>query len=38
MRDWASQQTLVVGDLPADAEDERREFDPWVGKIPRRGA
>ena len=30
----ASQVVLVVKNPPANAEDIRREFDPWVGKIP----
>ena len=25
---------LVVKNLPANAGDMRREFDPWVGKFP----
>ena len=29
-----SQVALVVKNLPANAEDARDWFDPWVGKIP----
>ena len=29
---------LVVKNPPANAEDVRHEFDPWVGKIPWRRA
>ena len=31
---WASQVTLVVKNLPANAQDTRGKFDPWVGTIP----
>ena len=35
----ASQVTLVVKNLPANAGDTREaKFDPWVGKIPWRRA
>ena len=34
----ASQVALVVKNIPADAGDMRRRFDPWVGKIPWRKA
>ena len=35
----ASQVTLVVKNLPANAGDAREaKFDPWVGKIPWRRA
>ena len=33
----ASQVALVVKNLPAtagDVRDKRREFNPWIGKIP----
>ena len=30
----ASQEALVIKNLPADAGDMRRGFDHWVGKIP----
>ena len=30
---WASQVGTVVKNPPANAEDSRLEFDPWVGKI-----
>ena len=30
----ASWVALVVKNLPANAGDMRRGFDPWVGKIP----
>ena len=33
-----TQGALVVKHLPANAEDMRGEFDPWVGKIPWRRA
>ena len=29
---------LVVKNLPANSEDLRYKFDPWVGKIPWRRA
>ena len=29
---------LVVKNLPANAGDMRREFDPWVGKFPGGGS
>ena len=29
-----SQVALVVKNLPANAGDKRRAFDPWVRKIP----
>ena len=29
-----SQVVLVVKNLPANAEDMRCEFDPWVRKVP----
>ena len=36
---WASQVVLVVKNPPANAGDlKRREFDPWVRKIPWRRA
>ena len=31
---WGSQVTLVVKNLPANAQDTRDEFDPWGGTIP----
>ena len=34
----ASQVALVVKNLPANAEDIRHRFNPWVGKIPWRRA
>ena len=34
----ASQVTLVVKNLPANAGDMRHRFSPWVGKIPWRRA
>jgi len=34
----ASQVVLVVKNLPANAEDIRDTFDPWVRKIPWRRA
>ena len=33
-----TQGALVVKHLPANAEDMRRELDPWVGKTPWRRA
>jgi len=30
----ASQVALVVKNLPANIEDKRHGFDPWIGKIP----
>ena len=35
---WASQETLVVKDLPAMQGPKRCRFDPWVGKVPCGGA
>ena len=35
---WACQVAPVVKNLPANAGDMRRGFDPWVGKIPWRRA
>ena len=34
----AFQVVLVVKNPPANAGDMRNRFDPWVGKIPWRGA
>ena len=34
---YPSQAVLLVKNLPADAGDKRRGFDPWVGKIPGEG-
>ena len=34
----ASQVAVVGKNLPANAGDIRRRFDPWVGKIPWRRA
>ena len=34
MSNWVSQVALVVKNPPANAEDMRRGFDPWVRKIP----
>ena len=31
---WASNGTQVVKNPPANAEDMRHGFDPWVRKIP----
>ena len=36
--DRASQGALVVKSPPANAEDKRLGFNPWVGKIPWRRA
>ena len=35
---WACQVALVVKNLPTNAGDMRRGFDPWVGKSPWRRA
>ena len=35
---WASQVAQVVNNPPANAEDMRLGFDPWIGKIPWRRA
>ena len=31
---WASQEALVVKNSPANVEDKRHRFDPWIEKIP----
>jgi len=34
-KSWASQVTLVVKNLPVNADRHKRcEFNPWIGKIP----
>ena len=35
---WDSQLLLVVKNLPANAGDKRRGFNPWIGKIAWRRA
>jgi len=35
---WASQEALVVKNLPANTGDRRTRFNPWVRKIPWRRA